>query len=70
MGSHGRGVEQWRGRRMHTYDIVHELTAEGRFPADKLLTHIFPLEDYRTALEILTSKGRHGAVHAAFRISS
>jgi threonine dehydrogenase-like Zn-dependent dehydrogenase len=70
MGSHGRGVEQWRGGRMHTYDIVHELTSEGRFPADKLLTHIFPLEDYRTALETLTSKGRHGAVHAAFRIST
>jgi threonine dehydrogenase-like Zn-dependent dehydrogenase len=70
LGSHGRGVEQWRGRRMHTYDIVHELTAEGLFPADKLLTHVFPLEDYRTALEILTSKGRHGAVHAAFRVST
>jgi len=70
MGSHGRGVEQWRGGRVHTYDIVFELTAEGRFPADKLLTHIFPLEDYPTALEILTRKGRHGAVHAAFRISS
>jgi len=69
-GSHGRGVEQWRGARVHTYSIVHELTAEGRFPADRLLTHIFPLEDYRTALEILTRKGRHGAVHAAFRISS
>jgi threonine dehydrogenase-like Zn-dependent dehydrogenase len=70
MGSHGRGVEPWRGGRVHTYDIVFELTAEGRFPADKLLTHIFPLEDYSTALEILTCKGRHGAVHAAFRISS
>ena len=70
MGSHGRGVEQWRGSRVHTYDIVFELTAAGRFPADKLLTHIFPLEDYATALEVLTRKGRHGAVHAAFRVST
>jgi threonine dehydrogenase-like Zn-dependent dehydrogenase len=70
MGSHGRGVEEWRGRRRHTYEIVHELMAEGRFPSDKLLTHTFPLEDYKTALDILTHKGRHAAVHAAFRLGS
>ena len=70
MGSHGRGLEPWKGARRHTYEVVHALMAEGRFPSDKLLTHIFPLEDYRGALDILTHKGRHGAVHAAFRISS
>jgi len=70
MGSHGRGLEQWRGGRCHTYPIVQQLLAEGRFPADKLLTHVFPLEDYRGALDVLTHKGRHGAVHGAFRISS
>jgi threonine dehydrogenase-like Zn-dependent dehydrogenase len=70
VGSHGRGIETWQGARVHTYSIVHELMAEGRLPADKLLTHVFPLEDYRTALDVLTHKGRHGAVHAAFRISS
>ena len=69
MGSHGRGIEAWKGGHRHTYEIVHDLMAEGFFPADRLLTHIFPLEDYRTALRILTHKGRHGAVHAAFRVS-
>jgi threonine dehydrogenase-like Zn-dependent dehydrogenase len=70
MGSHGRGIEEWRGRRVHTYQAVHDLMAEGRFPADRLLTHIFPLEDYRTALDVLTHKSRHAAVHGAFRVSS
>jgi threonine dehydrogenase-like Zn-dependent dehydrogenase len=70
VGSHGRGIEQWRGERRHTYRVVQTLMAEGLFPADKLLTHVFPLEDYATALDVLTHKGRHGAVHAAFRISS
>jgi threonine dehydrogenase-like Zn-dependent dehydrogenase len=69
MGSQGRGIEEWRGQPRHTYEIVHELMAEGRFPSEKLLTHIFPLEDYREALDVLTHKGRHAAVHAAFRIS-
>ena len=70
MGSHGRGIESWKGARRHTYEIVHDLLAAGRFPAEKLLTHTFPLEDYKTALDVLTSKGRHATVHAAFRISS
>ncbi len=70
VGSHGRGIEEWRGERRHTYRVVQALMAEGVFPADRLLTHIFPLEDYRTALDVLTHKDRHGAVHAAFRVSS
>jgi len=70
VGSHGRGLEPWKGGRTHTYHVVHDLMAEGRFPSDKLLTHVFPLDDYRTALDVLTHKGRHGAVHAALRVSS
>jgi len=69
MGSHGRGIETWRGRQRHTYQVVHDLMAEGVFPADKLLTHVFPLEDYRTAFDVLTDKGRHAAVHGAFWVS-
>jgi threonine dehydrogenase-like Zn-dependent dehydrogenase len=70
VGTHGRGLEVWRGKTCHTYEIVHELLAAGRFPAEKLLTHTFELEDYRTALDVLTHKGKHGAVHAALRVSS
>jgi len=70
MGSHGRGIETWRGERKHTYRIVHDLMAEGRFTSSRYLTHTFPLEDYRTAFDVLTHKGRHSAVHAAFRVSS
>jgi threonine dehydrogenase-like Zn-dependent dehydrogenase len=70
VGSHGRGIEDWRGAPRHTYEVVHELMAEGRFPADKFLTHVFPLEDYRGALDVMTHKARHGAVHAALRVSS
>lgn len=69
LGSHGRGIEAWRGRQRHTYQVIHDLVAEGVFPADKLLTHVFPLEDYGTALEVLTDKSRHAAVHGAFRVS-
>jgi L-iditol 2-dehydrogenase len=69
VGVHGRGRETWRSRPCHTYDIVHELLASGRFPVGKLLTHTFPLEDYAGAFDVLTHKGRYAAVHGAFRIS-
>ena len=69
VGSHGRGIENWHGEPKHTYQVVHDLMAQGHFPADKLLTHVFPLEDYRRAMEVLTSKGRTHAVHAALRVS-
>jgi threonine dehydrogenase-like Zn-dependent dehydrogenase len=69
VGSHGRGLETWHGGRRHTYEIVHELLESGKFPAEKLLTHTFPLEDYAGALDMLTHKGSHAVVHAAFRIS-
>jgi threonine dehydrogenase-like Zn-dependent dehydrogenase len=70
LGSHGRGIEFWKGARPHTYRVVHDLMAAGRFPAARLLTHTFPLEDYATAFDILAHKGKHAAVHAAFRIST
>jgi len=69
VGIHGRGRETWRGAACHTYDVVHELLASGRFPAKKLLTHTFTLEDYAAAFDVLTHKGRHAAVHGAFRIT-
>jgi len=69
VGVHGRGLEAWRGKPRHTYRVVHDLMAEGVFPADKLLTHTFPLEQYKTALDVLTHKGHHAAMHGAFRVS-
>jgi len=68
VGSHGRGIETWRGRRLHTYRVVHELMAEGRFPADRYSSSGKTCVSNRSALEVLTAKGRHAAVHAALRI--
>ncbi len=68
VGSHGRGREVWRGREVHTYEVVHALMGEGRFPADRYLTHTFALEAYREAFDTLIRKGATRAVHGAFRL--
>jgi len=43
------------------------LIASGRAPVAPLLTHTFPLGDYRTALEIASNKGGGESIKVAFR---
>ncbi|MDP6380607.1 MAG: alcohol dehydrogenase catalytic domain-containing protein, partial [Phycisphaerae bacterium] len=50
IGTHGRALENWDGRRQHTYEITHELMRDGRLVTDGLLTHTFSLEQYKEAL--------------------
>lgn len=67
LGTYGRQMEDWQGRRVGTYPLVHELMAEGRFDAAKdMLTHTFGLGDYRRAFEAGMNKGAHKAVKVAF----
>ncbi|MBN2582954.1 MAG: zinc-binding dehydrogenase, partial [Planctomycetes bacterium] len=67
-GTHGRAREASDPERRHTYQIVHEMMLDGRIRTDGLLTHTFPLADYRDAFRTVTSKGRTRCVKAAFRI--
>jgi len=65
LGAYGRGVERWRGRRVGTYTLVHELMQSGDLPTAGLLTHRFALSDYRRAFATAMDK-RQGVVRAAF----
>jgi len=65
-GAYGRGEESFNGRRVPTYKLVHELMAATKLNADELLTHTFPLADYRAAFAAATGKGRSHCVKAAF----
>ncbi len=66
IGGSGRQLENWQGRRVHTYNIVHELLIAGKLPGEELLTHTFSLSDYQDAFAAATSKGRSGCIKAAF----
>lgn len=66
VGCNGRQVETYAGRRLHTYALVFEWLQQGRLRLDGLLTHRFPLGDYRAALATLLSRGRSGVIKAAF----
>jgi threonine dehydrogenase-like Zn-dependent dehydrogenase len=66
LGTNGRALEQYDGRRMHTYEVVFELIRQKRLDLSGLLTHKFAVRDYRQALAALAGRGRSGAVKVAF----
>ncbi len=66
IGANGRAFEDYRGRRLHTYEVVFELMLEKRLNLSGLLTHRYPIQQYREAFATLTTRGSSGAVKVAF----
>jgi threonine dehydrogenase-like Zn-dependent dehydrogenase len=64
-GAYGRQIENFQGRRIGTYQLVHELMAAGNLPVRPLLTHTFRVEQYRKAFEASIQKERYEAVKVA-----
>ena len=56
------GMERWRGRTQHTMEITHDLVLETGAPLDQLVTHVFPLKEYRHALSAAYNHRRSEAV--------
>ncbi len=66
-GSVGYGQETWRGERRHTFEIVHDLLLETGTPVEEMVTHAFPLHQYRDALKAAANHRRSGAVKVILR---
>ena len=58
----GYGRERWRGGHSHTMAIAHELMEETGTPLEKMVTHVFPLRQFRTALGAAANHRASGAV--------
>ena len=61
-GSVGYGRETWRGEQRHTFEIAHDLLLETGTPVQEMVTHAFPLHQYRHALKAAANHRRSGAV--------
>ena len=55
----------FQGRQVRTYELAVDLLARGDYPAVGLLSHIFPLKDYREAFQVAFDKPRHQSVKVA-----
>ncbi|MDT8368780.1 MAG: zinc-binding dehydrogenase [Longimicrobiales bacterium] len=58
----GYGVERFRGTKVHTYDATLELMRESSAPLDQMVTHVYPLAEYRTALSAAGNRRRSGSI--------
>jgi threonine dehydrogenase-like Zn-dependent dehydrogenase len=61
IGSYASGIEHWRGRTIHTFDLVIEMLQEGVLTTQGLITHRFPLSDVKQAVSTALDK-RTGAI--------
>jgi threonine dehydrogenase-like Zn-dependent dehydrogenase len=67
-GSFCCSTEEYEGRRMRTYALALRWMAEGKADVSGLITHRFPLRDYRAAIGVSLSKARSKAVKTIFTL--
>ena len=58
----GYGQEVWDGNELHTFEITRELLLRKPLPIDQIVTHVFPLDQYREALQAASNRRRSGAM--------
>jgi threonine dehydrogenase-like Zn-dependent dehydrogenase len=56
------GLEEWRGERLHTFQIAHDLLLETGAPVERMVTHDFPLAQYQDAVSAAANRRRTGAI--------
>ena len=65
IGLLAHGAEPWEGQTWRTYDLVIELMRQGKLTADGLITHRFPLSQWRRAVNTALNK-RNGTIKVVF----
>lgn len=64
-GLYAHGIEAWEGGMRPTYDLVIELMRQGKITVDGLITHRFPLSQWREAISAAMDK-RNGSIKVVF----
>lgn len=58
----GYSMEEWEGARAHTFQITHDLLVRDRPDVGRMVTHVFPLSQYRQALSTAANRRRTGSI--------
>jgi L-iditol 2-dehydrogenase len=56
------GTERFRGAARHTFEVTQELLLETGAPVQEMVTHVFPLRQYRDALATAFNRAKSGSV--------
>jgi threonine dehydrogenase-like Zn-dependent dehydrogenase len=65
-GSSMFGHGHFRGQKVRTYEMAVDLLARGDYPTHGLLSHTFPLKEFRQAFRVAFNKPRYESVKVAF----
>ena len=63
----GYGMETWDGKDIHTFEITRELLLRKPLPIGQIVTHVFPLDQYRDALAAAGNRRKSGAMKVVFQ---
>ena len=67
VGYMGYGMESWEGREEHTFDLVRRLLLETGAPVSRMVTHVFPLNQYQDALKATSNRRQSGAMKVVLK---
>ncbi|MFX1357310.1 MAG: zinc-binding dehydrogenase [Promethearchaeota archaeon] len=70
IGSNGFGIESFQGKSLHAFQHFLNFLSEGLIDPQMLITHKFPLEQYKNAFNILSDKRNSHAVKVVFKFNS
>ena len=66
IGVFGRQIENYEGEFIHTNSLVHKFMLEGKLNVGKMLTHTFPIQEYKKALNSAVFKSASRSIKVAF----
>ncbi|HSJ57669.1 MAG TPA: zinc-binding dehydrogenase [Anaerolineae bacterium] len=68
IGAIGHDVVTWEGSCLSTFELAMKWMVEGCLDTTGLVTHRFPLAEYRRAFEVAVDKARHRSIKVAFEM--
>jgi len=66
IGSMIYGLDDFQGRRKHSFEIALEILGKNPILYQNLVTHKFPIDEYKSAYNVAMHKGKHQAIKVAF----
>lgn len=66
LGAVGHDVVRWEGESLSTFELAMRWMQEGKLTCEGLLSHRFPLDEYRRAFAVALDKQKYQSVKVAF----
>ena len=70
VGVVGHDVVTWQGEQVSTFELAMRWMQEGKLDTRGLVTHRFPLGEYRQAFAVAVEKGKYKSIKVAFELST